>query len=63
VQRPQGRQRIKHIDIINHFVRGHVASWEFAFVHCKSENNVSDCLTKALPRLLFEKGLEGLGME
>jgi hypothetical protein len=39
-------QRVKHIDIIHHFVRGHVASGELKFVYRRSEDNVSDCLTK-----------------
>jgi hypothetical protein len=54
--------RVKHMDVIHHFARDHVASGELSFVYCKSEENVSDCLTKALSRPLFEKGLEGLGM-
>jgi hypothetical protein len=55
-------QRVKQIDVIHHFARDHVASGELSFVYCKSEENVSDCLTKALSRPLFEKGLEGLRM-
>jgi hypothetical protein len=55
-------QRIKHIDAIHHFARDHVASGELSSVYCKSEDNVSDCLTKALAKPLFEKGLAGLGM-
>jgi hypothetical protein len=30
-------QRFKHIDIIHHFARDHVASRELQFVYCKSE--------------------------
>jgi hypothetical protein len=59
--RKQG-QRVRHIDVIHHFARDHVASGELSFVYCKSEENVRDCMTKALSRPLFEKGLEGLGM-
>jgi hypothetical protein len=55
-------QRVKHVDIIHHFARDHVASGELSFVYCKSDDNVSDCLTKALAKLLFDKGLAGLGM-
>jgi hypothetical protein len=55
-------QRVKHIDVIHQFARDHVAIGEISFVYCKSEENVSDCLTKALSRPLFEKGVEGLGM-
>jgi hypothetical protein len=55
-------KRTKHIDIVHHFARDRVASGELKFVYCKSEENVSDCLTKALPRPLLEMGLRGLGM-
>jgi hypothetical protein len=58
----KGTKRTKHIDIMHHFARDRVASGELNFVFCKSEENVADCLTKALPRLLFEAGLRGLGM-
>jgi hypothetical protein len=51
-----------HIDIMHHFARGHVASGELMFLYCKSEDNVSDCMTKALPRPLLQVGLVGLGM-
>jgi hypothetical protein len=55
-------QRSKHIDVIHHFARDHVMTGELDFVYCKSESNISGCLTKALTRPLFEKGLCGLGM-
>jgi hypothetical protein len=55
-------QRSKHIDVMHHFARDHVMTGELDFVNCKSENSISDCLTKALSRPLFEKGLCGLGM-
>jgi hypothetical protein len=55
-------QRVEHIDVVHHFTRDHVASGELSFVHGKSEDNVSDCLTEALSRPLLEKGLEGLEM-
>jgi hypothetical protein len=60
-ERKEG-QRVKHIDVIHHFARDHVASWELSFVYCKSDEIVNDCLTKELSRPLFEKGLEGLRM-
>jgi len=55
-------QRSKHIDIIHHFARDHVATGQLQFVYCKSADNVSDCLTKALPRVQFDLCLVGLGM-
>jgi hypothetical protein len=55
-------QRMKHFNIIHNFARDHVASGELSFVHYKSEDNMSDCVTEALTRPLFEKGLVGLEM-
>jgi hypothetical protein len=55
-------QRVKHIDIIHHFARDHVATGQLYFSYCKSEDNVSDCLTKPLPKHLFDSGLKGMGM-
>jgi Reverse transcriptase (RNA-dependent DNA polymerase) len=55
-------QRVKHIDIIHHFARDHVNSGELQFLYCKSEDNVSDCLTKALAKPAFDVCLVGLGM-
>ena len=54
-------QRIKHIDIIHHFVRERVESGEIAFTYCRSADNASDLFTKALPHHLFEAGLKSLG--
>ena len=55
-------QRAKHIDVVHHFARERVASRELQFQFCRSEDNVSDCLTKALPRQAFESCLGGLGL-
>jgi hypothetical protein len=53
---------MKHVDIIHHSARDHVANGELSFISCKLDNNLRDCLIKALPRPLSEKGLVGLGM-
>jgi hypothetical protein len=50
-------KRVEH-----HSARDQVASGEPSFVYCKFEENVSDCLVKALVRPLLEVGLRGLGM-
>jgi len=55
-------QRAKHIDIVHHFARERVASGELQFEYCRSEDNASDCFTKALPRQAFENCLGGLGL-
>jgi hypothetical protein len=43
-------QRVKPIDVIHHFARVHVASGELKLLYCRSEDNASDCRTKALLR-------------
>jgi hypothetical protein len=58
----QEGQSAKHIDVIHHFARERVVSGELRYVHCKSEDNVSDCLTKALSEKSFMKCLMCLGM-
>lgn len=55
-------QRVKHIDIIHHFARDRVASGELVFVYCRSEDNISDCFTKALSKSALERCLLGLGV-
>ena len=46
-------ERVEHIHIIHHFVRDHVASGELQFLCSRSEDHVSDVLTKALLQDLF----------
>jgi hypothetical protein len=55
-------KRVKHIDMMHHFARDHVASGELVFLSSKLGDNVSDCLTRAMPWPLFKAGLVGLGM-
>jgi hypothetical protein len=55
-------KRAKHIDIVHHFAHDHVATGNVKLVYCKSEGNVSDCLTRALSRSWLESGLDGLGV-
>ena len=55
-------QRSKHIDIVHHYARDQVAAGDIRFTYCRSTENVSDCLTKALDRVLFNPCLVGLGM-
>ena len=61
-KRRKESQRVKHIDIIHHFAWDHVASGELQVLYCRYEDNVSDELTKALPRAVFDVCLVGLGM-
>ena len=54
--------RTKHIDIHYHFIRERIASNEVEVIHCASEENVADLLTKPLPRPRFKTLVERLGM-
>ena len=54
--------RTKHIDIHYHFIRERIASHEVEVIHCASEENVADLLTKPLPRPRFKTLVERLGM-
>lgn len=51
---PVFHTRSKHIDIRHHFVRGRLISNEVRLIHCASEDNLADTLTKALSRSKFE---------
>jgi hypothetical protein len=62
VQGPKGDEASQAIEAMHHFARDHVASGEHVFLYCKLEDNVSDCLNKALPRPMLQVGLAGLGM-
>ncbi|CDO73534.1 hypothetical protein BN946_scf185014.g4 [Trametes cinnabarina] len=54
--------RTKHIDIHYHFVRERIASNEVRVVHCPSEDNLADALTKVLPRPRFKTLIFRMGM-
>jgi hypothetical protein len=51
---PVFHARSKHNDIQHHFVRERLVSNEVGLIHCASEDNLADMLTKALPRPKFE---------
>jgi hypothetical protein len=50
--------RARNTHIVHHL---QVTSDVMYVKHTKSENNVSDCMTKTLAKPLFEKGLAGMG--
>jgi hypothetical protein len=51
---PVFHARSKHIDIRHHFVCEQLISNEVQLIHCTSEDNLADMLTKALPCPKFE---------
>ena len=61
-QNRKERNRDQHICITHYVARDHVASRELQSLYCRSENHVSEALTKAMPRAAFEICLVGLGM-
>jgi hypothetical protein len=58
-ERRRSESSILTLGIILHVIM--FSSGKLIFLNCKSEDNVSDCLTKALPRPLLPVGLVGLG--
>jgi hypothetical protein len=55
-------QRSKHIDVQFHFVRDRVAAGDVVFRYIESENNIADCLTKAVSADLHEGGAQYMGL-
>lgn len=60
---PVYHARTKHIDIRHHFVREAVENEIVKLRHVSSSEMVADILTKALPRELHDKCIQGLGLE
>ena len=54
--------RSKHIDVQWHFLRDKVAEGDIAIEYCNTKEMVADCMTKAVPRGVFEICLQGMGM-
>ena len=50
---PVHHSRTKHIDIRHHFLRDHVEKNNIKLTHCRTEDQIADIFTKALPRETF----------
>lgn len=48
----------KHIDIRHHFIREHIQEGSITLLHCASEDNLANMLTKALFRPTHEQQLQ-----
>lgn len=59
---PSFYKRSKHIDVFAHFVRERVQNGELRIEHVSSEDQIADILTKPIPRVLFHRLREKLGM-
>ena len=62
LKNPIASARSKHIDVIYHFARERVARKEVAFQYCRTDENIADIMTKALPESKFVFCREGMGM-
>jgi hypothetical protein len=55
---PTNRGRSRHVDVNVHFLRDLVRDGHVNLLNCAGPQNVSDALTKRLPRPAFEKHRE-----
>lgn len=59
---PTCHERSKHVDIDCHFIREHVQTGFLNLIHVKSQDQLADPLTKALPKPLFQALTSKLGI-
>ena len=59
---PKHHNRTKHIDTSYHFTRERVASNEISVTYCPTSNMIADTMTKPLPKVLFEKFRDMMGV-
>ncbi|XP_074266280.1 secreted RxLR effector protein 161-like [Silene latifolia] len=59
---PVYHSRSRHIAIKHHFIREAIEEGEIELNYCKSEEQVADIFTKALPREMFQQLRELLGV-
>ena len=57
-ENPTNRDRSRHVDVKVHFLRDLVRDGHVKLLKCAGTQNVSDALTKSLPRPTFEKHRE-----
>jgi hypothetical protein len=57
-ENPTNRDRSRHVDVKVHFLRDLVRDGHVKLLKCAGPQNVSDALTKSLPRPAFEKHRE-----
>ena len=58
-----GHSRSKHIDIQYHFIQEQLAQSVIAVSHISTNNMAADDLTKALPKNLFRRFKDFMGLE
>ena len=63
VKNPVHHSRSKHIALKHHFIREAAENGEIQLEFCRSEDQIADILTKALPREKFQQLREALGVQ
>ena len=59
---PRYHGRMKHIDVRHHFLRDCVENGQFYLKYIRTDEQVADLLTKALPRAQFENLRSQIGV-
>ncbi|KAG6483737.1 hypothetical protein ZIOFF_060391 [Zingiber officinale] len=59
---PMQHDRTKHIEIDRHFIRERLDSGELCLPYVKSEDQLADMFTKAIPQAVFDSSLSKLNM-
>ena len=59
---PKHHSRTKHIDVAHHFTRELIVSREIDVEYVPTGENMADIMTKALPRVKYEKFREAMGV-
>ena len=60
---PVYNSRTRHIAVKHHFIREKIEEQEIELVYYKSEDQVADIFTKALPKEKFQRFRELLGIQ
>jgi hypothetical protein len=60
---PVYHSRTRHIAIKHHFIREAIEEGEVELKFCRSEEQVADIFTKALPKEKFQQFREALGVQ
>ena len=59
---PKHHSRTKHIDVAHHFTRELIVTKQIDVEYIPTGENVADIMTKALPRVKFEKFRNAMGV-
>ncbi|SGY56257.1 BQ5605_C006g04119 [Microbotryum silenes-dioicae] len=61
-QNPVFHARTKHLRMLEHFVREHVRNGEISVTYIPTHDMVADIFTKPLPRVVFQRHCDAIGL-